>query len=192
MLVLADSLGLPTVAVFAPEAAGHSWWPVSFLAPFDALEPWLDSALDAVGHALATIRDEGFADEQIVLFGFSQGGCLALEAVARRGGRVGAVAGFSSALIGTREDPKRPPIRGYPEKALLYDRRLEDVPVLLSCHEEDPHIPLSRVRDTEAALQALGGSVHLRLKPGAGHGIDAQDVAALRGLLNRPTSEQRP
>lgn len=192
MLALADSLGLPTVAVFAPEAAGHSWWPVSFLAPFDALEPWLGSALDAVARAKTAIRDEGFEDRQIVLFGFSQGGCLALEAAARGGGPLGAVAGFSGALIGTGDAPDRRPIRGYPEKALLYDRRLDNVPVLLSCHQEDPHIPLSRVRDTEAALQALGSSVHLRLKPGAGHGIDAQDVAALRGLLNQPPSELPP
>ena len=33
MLVLAERLALPNIACFAPEAAGNSWWPQSFLAP---------------------------------------------------------------------------------------------------------------------------------------------------------------
>ena len=39
MLQLAQSLALPDVAWLAPEAAGHSWWPSSFLAPLTQNEP---------------------------------------------------------------------------------------------------------------------------------------------------------
>jgi hypothetical protein len=39
MLGLAEHLGLPDIAVRAPEAAGHSWWPDSFLAPLTRNEP---------------------------------------------------------------------------------------------------------------------------------------------------------
>lgn len=189
MLSFADSLGLPDVAAFAPEAADHSWWPVSFLAPFSALEPWLGSAVAAVDRAVAAIIEEGFARERIALLGFSQGGCLALEAAARQGGPLGALIGLSSALVGTSEAPAGPLVRGYPDKSLTYGGRLDGVPTYLSCHEDDPHIPLSRLRATGDALSAIGADVRLRLKQGQGHGIDDQDLANIRSLLNRPDPE---
>ena len=33
----------------APEAAGHTWYPNSFLAPLNVNEPWLSSALQVLG-----------------------------------------------------------------------------------------------------------------------------------------------
>src|SRR3954464_11610184 len=41
MLALAEHLALPDIACVAPEAAGNSWWPQSFLAPIAANEPAL-------------------------------------------------------------------------------------------------------------------------------------------------------
>ena len=49
MLALAEHLALPDIACLAPDAAGNSWWPQSFLAPIAANEPALSSALAAVG-----------------------------------------------------------------------------------------------------------------------------------------------
>ena len=49
MLVLAERLALPDIACLAPEAAGNSWWPQSFLAPVAANEPGWSSSLAAVG-----------------------------------------------------------------------------------------------------------------------------------------------
>src|SRR4051794_7605746 len=45
ILPLFEELGAPPLATFAPEAAGHTWYPQSFLAPLAANQPWLDSAL---------------------------------------------------------------------------------------------------------------------------------------------------
>lgn len=192
MVSLIEGLGLPALAVFAPQAAQHSWWPMSFLASFDALEPWLTSALAAVDRALATIHDEGFGSQRVVLLGFSQGGCLALEATARRSAPLNALVGLSSALIGFEEAPDLPPVNGFPNKRLNYQGRLDGLPIYLSCHDDDPHIPLMRLRDSEAALRAMGGRVELRLKRGATHGIDDRDIAALRALLNRPAGGSPP
>ena len=36
MLALAEHLALPDIACLAPDAAGNSWWPQSFLAPIAA------------------------------------------------------------------------------------------------------------------------------------------------------------
>ncbi|MEM7238653.1 MAG: phospholipase, partial [Pseudomonadota bacterium] len=118
--------------------------------------------------------------------GFSQGGCLALEAAARQGRPLHAVIGISSALDGTEEAPDRPAIRRYPEKSLRYHHGLDGLPAYLSCHEEDPHIPLSRVQDTKAAFASLGATVELRVKQGSGHWMDDQDVTLMRRVLNRP------
>lgn len=50
----ADILGLATqfnaddIAYAAPQAAGSTWYPYSFLAPLTQNEPWLGSALHVV------------------------------------------------------------------------------------------------------------------------------------------------
>ena len=55
--------------------------------------------------------------------------------------------------------------------------------VWLSVHERDPHIPVQRVKDSAATLEALGATVATTLYPGAGHGVMRDDLAALRRRL---------
>ena len=45
ILSLSREFRTTDVAYLAPEAAGHSWYPLSFLAPIQQNEPWLTSAL---------------------------------------------------------------------------------------------------------------------------------------------------
>jgi predicted esterase len=54
----------------------------------------------------------------------------------------------------------------------------------VSCHASDPHIPYKRFSDTVTVFENCGAAVSHRTKPGQGHGIDAEDVAAVRALLN--------
>jgi phospholipase/carboxylesterase len=188
ILSLGADLGLVDVAMFAPDAVGRSWWPVSFLAPMDALEPWLGSALAAVDRAFAAAAEEGFADDQIVLLGFSQGGCLALEFAARRGRRLRAVYGLSAGLVGTADSgaPGTPELNGHAPKRFDYPARLDGQPVHIGCHERDPLIPLHRVRESEAVLRSLGADCAINIAPGTHHGLTAEDVRALRtGPLGR-------
>ena len=189
MLALAERLALPDVACVAPEAAGNSWWPRSFLAPIAANEPWLSSGLAAVGRVAEGLERQGFGRERTVLLGFSQGACLALEYAARSGGAFRAVVGLSGGLVGTADaddGPRRDDLHGHAGKRFDYAAsRLDGVPVLLGCHERDPHIPLARVRKTEAVLGALGADVATRIHPGAGHGVLAEELRLVRGLLNR-------
>ncbi|MBK5927145.1 alpha/beta hydrolase [Rhodobaculum claviforme] len=185
----ADILGLGTglegARLLAPEADGQSWWPHSFLAPMAALQPWLDGALAAVDRAAEVLRAEGLAPGQIAVAGFSQGGCLALEWAARRGGPLAAVVGLSAGLVGTADAPGPPDaaLHGHTPKVMGQAGRLDGVPIWLGCHTQDPHIPAARVRHSAATLTALGAEVACRLHPGAGHGITRADVTALRRLL---------
>ncbi|WP_113911498.1 alpha/beta hydrolase [Roseovarius dicentrarchi] len=186
MIGLAEHLALPDLAVLAPQAAGRSWWPDSFLAPLSANEPGLGSGLSVVEALLGDLASEGFGPERTVLAGFSQGACLAVEAAARFARPFRAVAALSGGLVGTAEASGAPQddLYGRPAKRFDYDGRLDGVPVLLGCHERDPHIPLARVRESDRVLGAMGAAVDTVVIPGAGHGIIAEEAAWLRKHLN--------
>ena len=186
----ADILGLTgllkadDIAALAPEAQGNSWWPVSFLAPIEALEPWLTSALATVDRAVAAFDAAGLPRERIVVGGFSQGACLALEWAARRGGPLAGVFGASGGLVGTADAPGRPDpaLYGHTPKAMEQTGTLGGTPVWLGCHMQDPHIPRARVEGSKAKLESLGATVEMALYAGQGHGITRADVEALRRM----------
>ena len=101
-----DILGLATemyderIAYLAPQAAGHAWYPYSFMAPIEQNEPWLSSALAKVGATIQLAIDAGLAREQIFVCGFSQGACLSSEFVARNPARYGGLMALTGGLIG--------------------------------------------------------------------------------------------
>ena len=181
--------GAALLAPHAPLVQGMpQWYPHSFLAPLDANEPWLGRALDTVTGAVAQAEAAGVPRERIVVGGFSQGACLALEFVARAGGRWGGAFALSGGLIGTGPAPDdAPTLRGhggaYPDKAFRYPRGLDGTPVFLGCGEPDPHIPASRVRRSAEVLRALGADVEMRLYPGLGHAVSQDELGAARALV---------
>src|SRR4051795_6786520 len=83
ILSLYNELGLERICALAPQAAGHTWYPQSFLAPIDANQPYLDSALRRVEFVAQSALAAGVTTDRIVLVGFSQGACLASEYMAR-------------------------------------------------------------------------------------------------------------
>ena len=186
ILGLADHLAIPDVAYLAPEAAGHSWWPQSFLAALAANEPGLSSGLGAVARVVQHLEREGFGPERVVALGFSQGACLGLEYVARAGRPFHAVVALSGGLVGTGEldAPRRDDLYGNVPKRFDYAGRLCGTKAFLGCHERDPHIPLARVRETQSVLERLGAEVTLQIYPDGGHGVTEEEVRFVRGLLN--------
>jgi predicted esterase len=171
ILPLGAEVASPDVALLAPQAAGHTWYPYSFLMPLERNEPWLTSALSVVRATLAAVAAAGVPPERTVLLGFSQGGCLATEYAARNARRYGGLAGLSAGLIGPDGTP-----RDYPGS-------LDGTPVFLGCSDEDFHIPAARVRETADVLTRLGGAVTLRLYPGMGHTVNDDELAAVRAIL---------
>lgn len=185
ILDLGLALGLPDLALIAPEAEGQSWWPMSFLAPIGGIAPHLDRGLAAVDEAIETLVAEGLPRGRIALAGFSQGGCLALDYAARRGGLAG-VFGLSAGLVGTSDamGGPDPALHGYTAKRFAYATDLTGLPVAITVHERDPHIPLKRAEDSAAVFRDLGADVALHVAPGAGHGVTEAGVAAMRRVLN--------
>jgi predicted esterase len=171
ILLLAEELYQPAYAYLAPQAAGNTWYPYTFLAPMPQNEPWLSSALARVGEVVAQVEAAGIAPERIVLGGFSQGACLASEFMARNARRYGGLLAFSGGLIGPPGTP-----RSYPGN-------LGGTPVFLGCSDVDPHIPQARVEETATVLEHMGAQVTLRLYPGLGHTINADEITHARVLL---------
>ncbi len=170
---VAHALDRPDFAYLAPQAAGSTWYPYSFLFPLADNEPWLSSALAVVGRLLDQLEAGGIPPERQFLLGFSQGACLATEFAARNARRYGGVIGLSGGLIGPEGTP-----RAYPGS-------LEGTPVFLGCSDVDPHIPKARVLETAQALEALGGEVTTRLYPGMGHLVNPDEIAFIQELMRQ-------
>jgi predicted esterase len=171
MLDLAAEWDVTDVAYLAPAAADHTWYPESFLAPIERNEPWLTSALRNVGRLLTEIEQLGVPAERVVLLGFSQGGCLALEFAVRHARRYHAVVGLSAGLIGPPGTPR------------TYEGTLGGTPVFLGCSDVDPHIPLPRVHESAEVFRRLDASVDERIYPRIGHTVNPDELEAVSLLL---------
>ena len=171
ILSLADYLPHPAMAYLAPQAAGNTWYPYSFLAPMEQNEPYLSSALARLGALLAEVERAGISPERVVLAGFSQGACLASEFVARHAQRYGGLMAFSGGLIGPPGTPRE------------YPGTLDGTPVFLGCSDVDPHIPLARVNETADVLARLGAVVDKRIYPRLGHTINQDEIDAAAALV---------
>lgn len=186
ILSVLDAAALPEVAGAAPEAARHSWWPSSFLAPAAQTAAFLARGLAAADEAVKALQSQGIPRGNIWLLGFSQGACLALETFARRGEGLAGVMAFSGGLLGTADaaGDADPALHGHLPKRFDYAGRRDGARVWLSVHERDPHIPLRRVRETADVLASMGAQVETRIHPGAGHAVMRDDLAVLRRHLN--------
>ena len=96
---IAQIIGADDMVYVAPEAARHTWYPYSFLAPVEQNEPGRSSALGVVAHLIASLETAEIAADRIALLGFSQGACLALEFAARHPRRYGAVFALSGLML---------------------------------------------------------------------------------------------
>ncbi|MCU0618075.1 MAG: dienelactone hydrolase family protein [Gemmatimonadaceae bacterium] len=180
ILGLAQHFAVPNVAYLAPEAAGGAWYPARFLAPLEHNQPWLDSALRLFGNVVDTVRAAGVSDERIVLGGFSQGACLALEYAARHATRFGGVIALAGGLIG-------------PDGLVRADTgRFDGTPVFIGVGDQDAHIPVARAQHAADVLTALGAMVDLRVYRGVPHTVIPDQIEAARALLTQVAAGTPP
>ena len=175
ILSLHDEFATPRLLGFAPEAAGNSWYPYSFLAPIHENAAGIDSAHAVIELLIKQCAARGIPAERVALVGFSQGACLALDHAWRFPRRYGAIIAFTGAIIvDHRDDIGETPA----------SNALAGTPVFLGANDPDPYIPWQRVESSARALTRAGSLVTLRRYPGRPHGVFADEIAEARSLLD--------
>jgi phospholipase/carboxylesterase len=173
ILSLQPELGGANLAYLAPQAAGGTWYPTSFLAPREQNEPDLSSALRKIEAVLQIATDFGIPAARIVLCGFSQGACLSTEFVATHPQRYAGLIAYTGGLIGP------------PDMQIQPQGDLAGTPVFMGSGDPDPHVPWLRVQQSATALKAMGAVVATRRYPGRSHTISAEEIEAGRMLLQQ-------
>lgn len=171
ILSLAELLYHPDFAYLAPQAAGNTWYPYSFLAAIEQNEPWLSSALQELKGLCQRVENAGIPFSRLILAGFSQGACLASEFMARNAQRYGGLLAFSGGVIG--------PAGTVWESA----GTLDHTPIFLGCSDNDAHIPQARVLETEQLFRRMAADVTVKLYPNMGHTIIEDELAHARKIV---------
>jgi predicted esterase len=173
MHALAQRLDLAEVACVTPAAPGGSWYPERFAVPRALNEPHLSAALATAHRALDELEARGVPASRIVLGGFSQGACVACDALASRPRPLGGLAVLCGGLVGADAGEWPQPATG----------ALAGLPVLLTGTEGDEWVDPNRVRATAEILRAAGAEVDVRVSPPAPHEVHPEEVDALRRLV---------
>jgi phospholipase/carboxylesterase len=171
ILALAEYLPVKNFALLAPQAAGHSWYPFSFMAPVTNNEPGLSSALELLKGIVNEIESNGITTKNIYFLGFSQGACLILEFVARNAARYGGVAAFTGGLIGDKI---------YTEN---YSGDFSGTPVFIGTSDPDPHVPVERVNASAAVLENMHAAVTKKIYKNMGHTITQEEINLVNELI---------
>ena len=172
MLVrVGESLGdHPRVTVIAPQAPRGRWYAKSYRASAAEHGEELTAALATVESALA--RLDSVEPERVFVFGFSQGACLATEAIARSDRSLGGLVALGGARIGPRA-----------EQAPVAQRR-DGMPVVLGGSVEDRWVPPEDIATTAADYETAGAAVRVLTIAGGDHRLFAlQRLAARRMIL---------
>jgi predicted esterase len=171
ILSLAHELEPTDIAYLAPQAAGRTWYPYSFLTSMEQNEPGLGSALGVLSRLVEALKADGVESNRLGFLGFSQGACLALEYAARHAMQYAAVCGLSGGLIGP------------PGTRREYSGSFAGTPVFLGCSDIDPHIPLDRVRESADVFRRMHANVDERIYPHMGHTVSRDEIDAVNAIL---------
>jgi predicted esterase len=180
ILDLAGLLQGDELVYLAPQAAGQTWYPYSFLEAREANEPGLSSAQAALAAIIERLGGHGFGLERVVLLGFSQGACLAADYATRNPARYGGVAGLSGGLIGDEVAPDD------------FDGSLDGTLVYLGCSDVDMHIPVERVHLTATIMEQLGARVTKDIFPGMGHTVNHEEIEQVQAILDELAANATP
>ena len=172
-VVLASSFGVEGIRWLAPAADTGTWYPGRFFDPREANEPFLTQAIEQCDRVVDEAAEGGrLGRQQIVVVGFSQGACLAVEYALQHPERCGAIVVFTGALIG-------PPDTEWPASSKI----LSGLRVLLTGSDADDWIGEQQTRHTAHVLEDLGANVRLCVYHGRPHVVSEAELEEAREFL---------
>lgn len=171
IISLNQHLKIDDAALFAPQATNNSWYPYSFMAPDEENQPALDSAIDIVDELVKDLIEQGLPLKSIYFVGFSQGACLTLEYIARNAAGYGGAVAFTGGLAGKEININK------------YKGDFQEMPILITTGSPDPHVPVSRVKESQDILQKMNANAEVRIYPGRTHTITREEIDLARKLV---------
>ena len=160
----------PELAVVAPQARDQAWYSAKYTLPRAQIGAELTSALVQASAVLDRVL-AATAPERVCLFGFSQGGCLALELFVRRAEALSALVALSAGFIGPLEE----------EPALSVGAKTTRV--LLGGALADPYLAQGSAERTARAFAAAGYAVSLEMAPSDKHTFHGRQRILARELV---------
>lgn len=180
ILQVAPEFKIEDFALVAPQAYNNSWYPVSFMAPEEQNQPWLNSALQMLLELETELNEKGIPSENIYFFGFSQGACLTLEYVTRNARKYGGVIAIIGGLIGDHVNTGN------------YITDFDGTRIYLGTSDPDAHVPVERVQQTSEILKNKNAEVELRINKNGGHYILKEELGVANNFIfNYPGPSER-
>ena len=167
------------VCFVLPRAEGAMWYSARAIDPLTATtRAELARSLDDLAALMGKVRAEA-GTRPLLLAGFSQGACLALEMAFSGRAAPDAVAAFTGCRVGTADcDRPAEPLR--------------DMPVYLTGASADPWIPVHAFADAVTALGQGRAALRADLFHDRPHEVSEPEIAMLDGMLMDLASGQRP
>ncbi|MEQ1950217.1 alpha/beta hydrolase [Mesorhizobium yinganensis] len=170
--------------VVLPRAPGGVWYDARAIDPLtERTTVQLQAGLDAIDAAISLAVSEGAPGDRVVLAGFSQGACLALEYALRRPGRLRGLVAFTGCRVGGAS-------------RVATAARLAGLSAYLSCGDADPWIPLDAFFEAAQDVARTGAALRVEVFPGRMHEVLDAEIEALDRMLadvaaGRPASGAR-
>ncbi len=163
-------LSVPAVAFVLPRAPEGAWWAARAIDPLTPVaRAQLSAALDHLAAAIAAARAE-LPDRPLLLAGFSQGACLAIEYLCAGLPPPDALIALTGCRVGVPTDARSQAVPA-------------GTPVYLSGSDADTWIPITAFADTALSLGAKGVRLRADLFPGRPHEVSDAEVAMLGAML---------
>lgn len=161
----------PAVAVFSLQAPGNSWYSQRHTETRQQLGEEFSLSLDEVLRVLNRVAELA-RQVPMVLLGFSQGACLALEALVHFERPVSGLVALSGSGIGGKSEPP------------AFPPRLAGTRVLMGASFGDPWLNTEEIELTSRQLQQAGCQVQLEMVPGDAHTIHERHRLLARRILS--------
>jgi phospholipase/carboxylesterase len=179
MKSVVPSLRLKNVHLMMPQApfeimpGRYAWYSHFWNENLEENLKQLSASFEVVDQCISDMINAGIDEENIVLFGHSQGANLLLEYFVSNPRSIKAVIALRGCLLGE----------------FTIDRRFEndlpsDTPIIIHAGRKDPYIPVKKIDQTVEMLNKLGAPTQKRLYE-TGHGICRSELMDVKKMFKQ-------
>jgi phospholipase/carboxylesterase len=171
MRLIVGRVVVADVRYVLPKSEGPGWYAARAVDPLTSETlAEMNRGLDQIAAVIDAERKRN-PSLPLLLCGFSQGACMAVEFLMQARAKVEAAALLTGCRVGGVEDD-------------LPQTALDALPIYASCGDQDPWIPQSAYHRMLGDLTACGARIRTDMLPGRPHDVVRSEIAMLSGILN--------